>query len=718
MTICYKDDWAKYPSAIIDDTTNNETFLRYASSLEKMGVQNNLFPLALYTPELKGIDPFSPDLDPVTCNLIFQEAKYNFWYYLREIARIPIKGTAKPSKFLTHRGNMAFCWAHLAGVDVNLTLPRQSGKSVGADCINNWHINISGERQSVQLYTKDNKLRKENVERMKGIRDAMPEYVNFFDPSEDSDNMEEVSCNIFKNKYQTAVAQMTEDGADKVGRGLTSPIIQADELPFCNKNYISIPAALGSMTAVKDFAIKNGTYFGFMITTTAGKKDTAEGKFAYDLIHSGIDWTERVLDCANREELIELIKTNAASQLSRSIINITLNHRQLGKTDAWLRDAIINTSSDKSQAQRDFLNVWTSGSISSPLSDILNEKIRAAIREPDYMQITGPNYMMSWYISQHKIDNYMRDEYFALSIDSSSAQGADANGMTLTCLRDLRVVATTNINETSLNTYAIWVASLLIKYPNITLIIERASSGPTLLDIIVAKLIEAGIDPFTRIYNKIVDEGHDNCKSFMEINNFRERPCEVRYVKYKKAFGFVTNGKTREHLYNTVFRSLAKSTGHLIYDKMLSEQIRSLIQRNDRIDHPAGSHDDLVIAWLLSGHLAGFARNLAFYGIPNNYVMTAVSEQGSEMTQAEILKLREQSRYRELLEDAKEQLRRCSDSFQRAILELRLRKLVTKIDDESGELNVDTIMKECTKDTKPSLRQAVMRMRRNGGLRM
>ena len=50
--ILFYDDWRKYPGAIIDDQTSNESFIRLATIYRDMGIKNHAFPLVLLNPEL------------------------------------------------------------------------------------------------------------------------------------------------------------------------------------------------------------------------------------------------------------------------------------------------------------------------------------------------------------------------------------------------------------------------------------------------------------------------------------------------------------------------------------------------------------------------------------------------------------------------------------------------------------------------------------------
>ena len=79
-------------------STTNKTFIEMSNYLKAIGVKNNRFMLALLDPDLANIDPHDPNLSTTYKMKVLMEVRNNFWYYLREVVRVPTSG--EPSKFL------------------------------------------------------------------------------------------------------------------------------------------------------------------------------------------------------------------------------------------------------------------------------------------------------------------------------------------------------------------------------------------------------------------------------------------------------------------------------------------------------------------------------------------------------------------------------------------------------------------------------------------
>ncbi len=707
MIIKHLSDWNRFPKAIVHSTTKNTTFLRMADLYKSMGIQNHYFHLALINPALEFVDPFSLELTKEQMLAIGIECGLNPWYYFREVARVPPRAGVNPTPLRANRGNIILYWCFFNHIDVLLVQPRQTGKSLSVDELMIYLLDIATHNTLISLLTKDNPLRQENVERLKAIRALVPKYLTRFDQKRDSDNKEGLSCMMLNNRYRISIGQNNDISANNLGRGMTSPIIHGDEIPFIKYADIVVPALLKAGNAARDEAKLVGAHYGNIFTTTAGKKDTRSGRYMFDLMMGGMICDERILlDSGSEKRAMEIVRT--ASHGIKPLINITLSHRQLGYTDEWLTEKIRESASTKDDADRDYLNRWTSGGLNSALSTEINEQIKASIVDASYPQIVKQGYVLRWYIPKESINEALESASHVMGIDTSDAIGRDSITMVIVNAETLDLVCAASVNETSVLKFANFVADMLIMFPTITCIPERKSSWVALIETLILRLTEAKIDPFRRIYNIIVDRSETMETEFRQIQRETYQRGQQFYETMKRHFGFNTSGSgehSRTILYTNVFEQCANLAATKIRDKQLGNELLGLETKNGRIDHSNDSHDDMVIAWLLCGWLLMFSKNLDFYGIRsplrkahrrNDIVYDVYNEYNDSM----------QDQLIETINDLVEKLKAEKNDlfFQR--LEAQIRSIEKQLDTEHLEsISVDGIIKEVKEERRKNLRR-------------
>lgn len=215
--ILYKND-IQNEGAIIDYETKNDTFIRMAIILKRMGIKNNTFFLSLLQPELQGVNPFDKNLSTDKIGKILVECKLNPWYFFREVIRIPAAGD-EPIPFQLHRANLAAIWTYLNDVDFGLIQPRQTGKTYVTQSIITYVMFILADNIDIGMFTKDTALLQDNVKRLKELRDCLPWYMVQKSPK-DWDRKEGISYAMRKNYYKTYTAATDERAAYKQGRKL------------------------------------------------------------------------------------------------------------------------------------------------------------------------------------------------------------------------------------------------------------------------------------------------------------------------------------------------------------------------------------------------------------------------------------------------------------------------------------------------------------------
>lgn len=676
------DDWQLYPTAIVDYKTKNKSFLEFVSLMQHMGVKNCLFPLALLQPRLQGIDPFCPHLTQEEQTMIKLECIYNPWYFIREVIRFPPVAGDTPIELRANRANISLWWCFLNHIDYFLIQPRQTGKSVNADGISVWYQLFGTKNTRANLLTKNGDLIKENIARLKKIRKLLPNYLVEIVKS-DTDNQKEFTNYSQGNRLVAAQAQANEDAARNVGRGLTAPFNQSDEVAFLKFAHISIPVMLAGSGAAREEAARNGIPYGNLFTTTAGKIDTDEGAFAYTMLQEAMTWSEILYDCKTTEELYRTVRVSCKTEAM--MINGTFSHRQLGYDDDWLRSKIAEARQKGDEARRDYLNQWTVGTLSNPLSTEILEKIRNGVRDPLHTQhYAKEGYLVRWQVPESEVNDNLKGRQLAMGVDTSNATGRDAITGVIVDVSTLELVGAFSVTDSNLQVFSAWFARFLEEYPTITVIPESKSTWIAILDYLLINLPARGIDPGKRIYSLIVDRKNDSERDRNEYNEYVRNVSGInRYTQWRRFFGFPTNGPLRELLFNTVIQEAGKKTASLVRDNELAVELSGLVSKNGRIDHSSGRHDDHVISWLMVHWFLTYGKNLEHYGIDPSNVKRKVYETEHQLSWKDQQERFRQEGYREELDEILEKLnQRCSE-FEVMKLEHRVESLYRKIDQDN-----------------------------------
>jgi len=698
--ILFAEDWARYPGAIPDYYTKNTSFVRIAKVLHEMGVQNCLFMLALHNPELQGVDPFDEEnLTSEQKLAIFLEARYNPWYYFRELCRIPPKAGNEIIRFELNRASLSLYWLFFNHIDVFLIMLRQVGKTIGMAALVQGCLRFWMENSMIGQVTKDTTLKLETIEAIKEIGERLPSYLIDVDKNLDNpDSKTGIFYAALGNEFASKVGRNDRKAANNVFRGSTPPMVWFDEAPFIPFIGITVPAVLGAMGTVVDEAAKSGQPYGRVFTTTPGNIDDRDGGFIYNLVMESCKWSEMMFDTHNRDDLVNMIKIGSTNPDIISV-NCTFTHNQLGKTDEWLRRKIAESRGSKEQADKDYRVIWASGGADSPLTVEMTDAIRESEKDPTHQDLSTDRYLFRWYDS--KIDHAanMAAGNYVLGIDTSEAIGRDAIAHVLVDVRDLAVVGTATINDTNLTRYAYWLCDFLIRYPKVTAIIERKSTGTGIMDQLLYVMQSKGIDPFKRLYNRLVDDQQLRKEEYREVMGTQVgRRDTYFYDPHRRDFGFITDGPRRRELYKDILMEAIKRGARKIHDKTLASEIRGLVIKKGRIDHQDGSHDDHVIAYLMTVWFLMVSKNHSVYGIPN-VVFADISETGEGISDSD----RERGQLLESLqaelEEQIQRLRKTDNPYQTVQLEQRIRLTNAKLVQQGGHAsNIDAMINEAKQE--------------------
>lgn len=690
--ILYLKDWDKKENlgSIVHTSTKNQSFIDLANVFKKMGLKNYYFHLALHDPDLEFVDPFADNLSPQTIVKIANEIAINPWYFFREIAQTPDSTSDNRMFFRANRANISLFWCFFNHCQYFLIQPRQTGKSYSTDIIMMYLLCF---RKSLKLllYTKDSQLRMLNVIRLRTLIATLPAYLNPL-TRKDSNNSEGITVLSNNNYYNTIIAQESEDAAYKKGRGNTVEVRQCDEVAFCKLNYITIPSMGSAMDAARMNALAQGKETASIFTTTAGKKDTPHGRWAYEVWNESAQFDEKYYDSFNAEEFEKRVRadSNPSDPLAKTFglfqVQGTFSHRQLGYTDEWLIENMSRNKVTGEDALRDYYNVWTSGTESSPFTVEQAQMIKNSETDPLFRDIGKFGIVINWYVNQHELSDLFNHCPIIVGLDSSSAIGKDACSLTFVNALDLNIIGTASINKVNLFQYAQWLCDLIIRFPKLLLVPENRSSAQGIIDFLIETLPAHGINPFKQIFNTIVHEKDENQRTFLNMDA-HPNPASVANM-YRSTFGYSTSGKgrySRDNLYGETFYRAIDIIADKVKDKKLIRELLGLVIIDGRIDHGSDKedHDDQVISWLLACWFIFNGRNVGYYNINRGRFLSNVVSAGEEIDPEKMMKMREQEALKDKISAMYEELSNTEDHFEFAKLEKTIKLLESRLTPES-----------------------------------
>ncbi len=209
-------------------STNNQSFLDIHYYLKDRGIKKNAFFLALLDKGLEGVDPRDPRLNQQMKARILRECILNYWYFIREVVRVPDQGGAIGSgaKYKLTRGNLALNFGFVRNWNMFVEFPRQNGKTVSALIRYLWVFNFGTSNSEFMFINKKHEDSKMNLARFKELRGSLPSYLimdsipgdngKYTKPKDTVETLEHPSN---KNKIRTLASARNKILANSLGRG-------------------------------------------------------------------------------------------------------------------------------------------------------------------------------------------------------------------------------------------------------------------------------------------------------------------------------------------------------------------------------------------------------------------------------------------------------------------------------------------------------------------
>lgn len=454
--------------------TTNQSFIDMHYFLKQKGIKNNAFFLILYDRGLAGVDPRDPSLDKAMKTRIFRECCCNYWYFLREVVRIPVQGGTVGSgvRYKLHRGNLAMNFLFVLNYNMFVELPRQHFKTTSALCRYLWVYNFGSSNSEIMFIHKDHSGSKKNLKQLKELRDALPSYLQMtatvtMDGTrlKVPNTVETMQHPLNKNKITTFASARSKDYANNLGRGCTMPLQYYDEFAFMQYNNYVYAAAMPAYSTASKNAKANNAPYGILITTTPGDLLTDQGTFAYQVRNNSTPWCEQYYDLSY-EQLEELRKSNTNSPF----FLISYTYQQLGSGEEYFKQMVVDMLRDWPAIRREVMLEWSKAATNCPFKQEDLDIIKQLCRDPIRTILFGRSHQYQFLVYE---DIDLRFPPI-IGVDVAGAMYQDSSAITVVDSRTTRVSATLNCNYMPSDDLADVIYNLVTNYmKNAIVNIER-----------------------------------------------------------------------------------------------------------------------------------------------------------------------------------------------------------------------------------------------------
>lgn len=565
-------------------STNNQSFLDMHYFLKAKGIKNNDFHLLIIDADLARIDPRDPNIGQMYKSRILRECLINYWYFIREIVRIPVEGEINGIKFKLHRGNLALNFGFTMNWNMFIELPRQQGKTISICCRLLWEFNFGSRNSSFMFINKKHEDAKLNLARVKKIRKLLPSYLQLADEVGVSgkkikvaNRAETLDHPINGNSIVTLPSARSKALANQLGRGCTQPRQWYDEFAFIPHVKDVYMSATPAYKTASMNAKANRNPYGIIISTTPGDLTTEEGQTAFAMKENAIPFNEVFYD-RTQQELDDMIYGNDNS----NFIYIRFTYQQLGMSEEWFREMVIELQKDWSTIRREVLLEWASISDKSPFTKEDLNVVKGLIKEPVDTIMIGPK-LYQMYIYE-RFD--MRFPPI-IGVDVSGGYNKDSSAITIIDSKTTRVVGCLNCNYISTGDLARVIQELVMRYmPNAIVNVERNGGfGSSVISYLLQTPIKKNL--YFEIKDRVLEERSDGIHT-------------VRHKQRTKVYGLDSTKDTRDRLMEILRERMNYHKDKFISPIIYHELETLELKKNGKIEHCQDGHDDQIFSYLLA----------------------------------------------------------------------------------------------------------------------
>lgn len=579
-----------------DYGTQNQSFIDMHLFLKDTGVKNNSFFLVLLDPDLAGVDPRDPRLNRVMKQKILRECITNFWYFIREVVRVPDSGGAVNSgiPYRLHRGNLALNFCLIYNYNVFIELPRQHGKTISIDIRILWEFLYGTTNSEMMFSNKKHQDAKDNLLRLKDLREALPKYLQMSEQyGRDGkklkvrDSVETLSNPLNGNKIKTMPGARNKVNAMSLGRGCTQPRQWYDEFAFILYNKIIYQSATPAYKTASMNAKNNGAPYGIIISTTPGDMTTDHGIYAYNVKEDATKFSETWYDMT-KDEIDILLDKNENSVF----VYIRFTYQQLGSSEQYFKEMVKELNKDWAVIRREVLLEWSTSSENSPFKKDDLDRVKLYVKQP-IKTITVCRFF-NFNVYEELIN---RTHIPIIGVDVSGGYNKDSSAITIIDSVTTRVVADFNCNFISIGDLTRVIYELVTKFmPMAVVNIERNGGfGATVVSELLKTRVKRNL--YYEIKDRVIEERFNGMKL-------------ARTKQKTRVYGLDSSKNIRNLLMEILRERMEYHKDKFISPIIYSELETLEVKKNGKIEHSSNAHDDQIFSYLLALYVWYYGKDI------------------------------------------------------------------------------------------------------------
>lgn len=618
-----------------DFSTRNSSFLLTANELKTLGIKNFYFMLEVKNPSLgvQDIDPFKPNITQEEIGKIHIECKQNVWYWLRECARIPVRGASQPYSVELTRASCAVTWLFEHSVDIILDQPRQTWKTTISLLIMLYCFLYEYKDVKIPfMHLKSEKVIK-NVEEFRDYVYALPPYMNPF-----YGNKTRPGCKSIKyDKHGTEIKIVAKCDSPETAmdalRGETLFAAMLDEWEFTHHMNSVLAGAGPAIISARKIAAKSGIRTCIIKLSTPGNLETEEGQSAKRIIDNTPVWTEQYYDLS-AEALVEAFSFESSSNPNYTpCVYVKYTYKQLRLDENWLRAMYkeAEKNGELVEYRRGVLQERFRGADTILFREEDINYIREHRKEPNHEILLLDKYLM--YVYNHTVNHidltsdhpYFDIELpYMVGIDPSTGSGRDKTAIIIVHPYTLEVAAELETSLMSPFDLLRVITKLAVMLPRCLFCPETNNIGKILPAFVQESKLEHRFyyDPQLDISKNAIIKDNN------VVSSLQRQATERGWI------GIYTTATVRKNMF-VVFKSQLEEYHHLMVTKCLVDSTCDLIKdKTGKILARDGGYDDMVMAYNQVLYVHTYGQKLTRFGIDKHLcTYTKIPEIMQEYTQ-------------------------------------------------------------------------------------